>query len=281
MTRPFKCWAAGAASSYLVVLEQVPPLGDPRTCTDCNTFCDLRGKSPSGPSGTAAVFLYERLDLKTFLKTYLNMYRSIFFSFENLKNVHRSHFSINVFEKWDRYRLGGKVGINMTFPKRCPVYFGEAAIGKGWQRFAAENFDHDLEIFILQNLLHQHLISGNLLIYGRKKSTEQYFYTNGAIIGLHLNPSPLAPRKYLRGAWNRGVIKYIFRLEKWKHRWTFFKMWVKIRKDLGGPFLEIVGAVFGKPKANGKGALNPEYEPLAPNRLRDRAVLPDHFLVED
>ena len=52
-------------------------------------------------------------------------------------------------------------------------------------------------------------------------------------------------------------------------------MWVKIRKDLGGPFLEIVGAVFGKPKANGKGALNPEYEPLAPNRLRDRADFPE------
>ena len=34
-------------------------------------------------------------------------------------------------------------------------------------------------------------------------------------------------------------------------------------------------AVFGKPKANGKGALNPEYEPLAPNRLRDRADFPE------
>ena len=30
-------------------------------------------------------------------------------------------------------------------------------------------------------------------------------------------------------------------------------------------------------KANDRAAPNPEYEHLAPNRLRDRAVLPDHF----
>ena len=30
------------------------PLVTPRTCTDCITVCDFRGKSPSGPSGTAA-----------------------------------------------------------------------------------------------------------------------------------------------------------------------------------------------------------------------------------
>ena len=48
-------------------------------------------------------------------------------------------------------------------------------------------------------------------------------------------------------------------------------------ENLGGPFLEIVGRSVDKTKANGRGALNPEYDPLSPNRLRDRAILPEHF----
>ena len=34
---------------------------------------------------------------------------------------------------------------------------------------------------------------------------------------------------------------------------------------------------FGEAKANGRGVVNPEYERLAPNKFRDRAILLDHF----